>query len=605
MCEPSDSDFQNWLTGTSGSGTNLSCDDVFCSNVSEIPESECKALLSFYNSTDGKNWSDKSGWLDTTTPCTWKGVVCEDGHVAQLKLSGNHLVGTLPSELGDLAYLKELYVDNNQLSESLPKELTGLDKLSSLYFDDTGLCEPSDAAFQDWMVRLSVSQDSGLICDETLEERCSKATLHSSGNGKWNVSSAWSEGRIPNENDVVMIEAGHTVIAAADMTLKVKGICIYGTVETEAGNNFDLSAAEFVYNEGTVHGADGKDGTGSDASNYVHATAGTGISLEAPTVYNAITGNIQAGRGGHDILPIYSLKAKGGDGGNVQIYGEEITNEGVIGPVCNDYTYGNNGGQARSVNTAQGGNGGNTVIVGTGMVINKKTGKISGGNGGNVYGSSGIRTPGKAGNLTFSAPVAVQNGILRSCGGGIDYEPSISVSGADARIEGKDIRIFGGENWVLDLSNVGTDAISATDTITLALGTGGTINLKGSAGIRLRAGVSVKIFADSILTDEGVSLKDIIDAPEIITEPAKIIRDVVLNAPKQIQGHPGESVQIQFCLINNSPVADSYLVEIRNAEGEILNALSSSAEIQPFGMKKLSLDDFRQISHRYRCGCRF
>jgi hypothetical protein len=46
---------------------------AFCDSVSEIPQTECQALEALYNSSDGPNWTDNSGWL--STPCSWHGVI--------------------------------------------------------------------------------------------------------------------------------------------------------------------------------------------------------------------------------------------------------------------------------------------------------------------------------------------------------------------------------------------------------------------------------------------------------------------------------------------------------------------------------------------------
>ncbi|MEA3345190.1 MAG: hypothetical protein U9Q78_02925 [Chloroflexota bacterium] len=72
-----------------------------CDTVTEIPQMECEALVALYNSTDGVNWNHKSGWLDTSTPCSWYGVKCQGGHVTELNMLNNHLAGTMPSELGN------------------------------------------------------------------------------------------------------------------------------------------------------------------------------------------------------------------------------------------------------------------------------------------------------------------------------------------------------------------------------------------------------------------------------------------------------------------------------------------------------------------------
>ena len=45
-----------------------------CDTVTEIPKTECEALVALYNSTNGPGWTNKAGWLCTNTPCSWYGV---------------------------------------------------------------------------------------------------------------------------------------------------------------------------------------------------------------------------------------------------------------------------------------------------------------------------------------------------------------------------------------------------------------------------------------------------------------------------------------------------------------------------------------------------
>ncbi|MDM8562480.1 hypothetical protein QUF54_03915, partial [Candidatus Marithioploca araucensis] len=81
LCEPIDSPFQTWLGEISNLGsTGVRCETgVFVNcNVTDIPSSECEVLIAFYNSTDGDNWSNRSGWPLTNTACNWYGVTCSD-----------------------------------------------------------------------------------------------------------------------------------------------------------------------------------------------------------------------------------------------------------------------------------------------------------------------------------------------------------------------------------------------------------------------------------------------------------------------------------------------------------------------------------------------
>jgi hypothetical protein len=100
-----------------------------CQEIQEIPLEECQALVALYEVTSGDNWADNSGWLVDHTPCTWLGVICEQGHVVELQLYYNQLSGTLPPEIGNLTHLKSLYLDDNELSGPVPSEIGNLAQL--------------------------------------------------------------------------------------------------------------------------------------------------------------------------------------------------------------------------------------------------------------------------------------------------------------------------------------------------------------------------------------------------------------------------------------------------------------------------------------------
>jgi Leucine-rich repeat (LRR) protein len=118
---------------------------AFCASVTQIPRSECRALEALYNSTDGDNWSNHSGWLETNTPCSWSGVTCSGAHVRSLSLYQNQLSGPIPAELGNLANLTILSLSSNELSGLIPAELGNLANLTSLYLYSNELSGPIPA----------------------------------------------------------------------------------------------------------------------------------------------------------------------------------------------------------------------------------------------------------------------------------------------------------------------------------------------------------------------------------------------------------------------------------------------------------------------------
>jgi len=103
-----------------------------CAAVTEIPSTECEALVALYNSTDGANWEYNDGWNVTNAPCSWDGISCSDGHVSDISLPNKQLTGSIPAELGNLSNLSGLNLSNNQLTGSIPSELGNLSNLKEL-----------------------------------------------------------------------------------------------------------------------------------------------------------------------------------------------------------------------------------------------------------------------------------------------------------------------------------------------------------------------------------------------------------------------------------------------------------------------------------------
>ena len=174
------------LTAVAHSQPNGSFD---CTTVTEIPEAECSALVSLYNSSHGDDWVDNTDWLVTTTPCTWFGIDCSSGQVSSLDLDNNNLNGPLPTELGNLANLAILDLDGNQLSGPVPPILGNLSNLIILDLSDnqldgpipqnfinltltvfafsaTNLCEPDNMDFQDWLNSITNLDSTDVLCTE-------------------------------------------------------------------------------------------------------------------------------------------------------------------------------------------------------------------------------------------------------------------------------------------------------------------------------------------------------------------------------------------------------------------------------------------------------
>lgn len=106
-----------------------------CTNVTQIPQIECEALVALYNNTNGAGWKNNTNWLVSNTPSDWYGLTVEDGHVTKISFWGNQLSGTIPPQLGNLSQLNLLYLMFGELTGQIPAELGNLSNLRELALD--------------------------------------------------------------------------------------------------------------------------------------------------------------------------------------------------------------------------------------------------------------------------------------------------------------------------------------------------------------------------------------------------------------------------------------------------------------------------------------
>ena len=90
---------------------------VFGFTPIDIPQSEADALIAFYNATGGGAWTDNTNWLVDPVVNNWHGIAVGGGHVAQINLPNNNVVGEFADTLTPLsANLAYLSLHTNSLS---------------------------------------------------------------------------------------------------------------------------------------------------------------------------------------------------------------------------------------------------------------------------------------------------------------------------------------------------------------------------------------------------------------------------------------------------------------------------------------------------------
>ncbi|KAK1419969.1 hypothetical protein QVD17_29435 [Tagetes erecta] len=114
-------------------------------NYTSAITSDGLALLSIKSAVDGgatalSDWTDKDD-----TPCHWTGVTCanfsgiSDPQVVGITLAGKNLRGYIPSELGNLTYLRRLNLNNNKFHGSIPDQIFNATSLHSVILSGNNL----------------------------------------------------------------------------------------------------------------------------------------------------------------------------------------------------------------------------------------------------------------------------------------------------------------------------------------------------------------------------------------------------------------------------------------------------------------------------------
>ena len=97
----------------------------------QVNEQDSLSLIAFYNSMDGPNWSDNTGWLNGPVN-TWHGITIDSNEVTKIDLQNNNLIGTFPTEVTQLSTLKLLNIALNSIQGELPESIGNLINLEEL-----------------------------------------------------------------------------------------------------------------------------------------------------------------------------------------------------------------------------------------------------------------------------------------------------------------------------------------------------------------------------------------------------------------------------------------------------------------------------------------
>ncbi|KAA5823694.1 T9SS type A sorting domain-containing protein [Algibacter amylolyticus] len=116
--------------GTTINFTNTTLD------LEEIPDEEYQALVDFYNATQGdSNWINQ--WdvsINNLNLGAWYGLAIEDGHIVEISLPNNRIVGAIPASFSNLKFLRKLDLSSTTTSSYYTHDFssTDLNNLSGL-----------------------------------------------------------------------------------------------------------------------------------------------------------------------------------------------------------------------------------------------------------------------------------------------------------------------------------------------------------------------------------------------------------------------------------------------------------------------------------------
>jgi Leucine-rich repeat (LRR) protein len=120
------------ITATDGENESNNSEIECASTNPSFVMSDSLTLVTIYNSTNGNQWEDNSGWLTEEPFCSWFRVTCENERVVAINLGGNELSGEIPLEIGNLTELTSLRLSYNDIGGTIPVSIGNLDLLEIL-----------------------------------------------------------------------------------------------------------------------------------------------------------------------------------------------------------------------------------------------------------------------------------------------------------------------------------------------------------------------------------------------------------------------------------------------------------------------------------------
>ncbi|OUM63062.1 hypothetical protein PIROE2DRAFT_10470 [Piromyces sp. E2] len=108
--------------------------------LSDIKENFNEKYLN--NESTGIAYDSASGeckyinrWLgkkENSDCCFIDGITCEDNHITRFIVENGQLSGSIPSEIGNLKYVRDLWLGHNKITGTIPPEIGDMTSLKDL-----------------------------------------------------------------------------------------------------------------------------------------------------------------------------------------------------------------------------------------------------------------------------------------------------------------------------------------------------------------------------------------------------------------------------------------------------------------------------------------
>ncbi len=422
--------------------------------------------------------------------------------------------------------------------------------------------------------------------------------IASVSSGDWNNPNTWFPAVVPGPNDIVTISPGDTVYTAsagvpASPLIGVDQLTIYGTLISDDTPGFgnDLFLAINALDVRPGGAIITQDGTGNSPGGSLWIRGNTTLSV-------TVDGSIGLGSGQ---LPGTFSPDSGTGGGCLLVSGTDAQGSSIPGATWNSsgiVQAGINGGRISmsglaniwvfdgmiAAGDATNGAPGSVWmesdqsldILGPAVVRSGEAPYLAMGRfGAVVAGCTGTLTVGSGATVDgrtfgcvflFAGGTSTINGLVNSpC---VSWEPpSLELSGA-GKLAGDAIQLSGSHVRIGPLA--GPKAIDALGTIDVLVNPGGTLDLRGLAAGKnwLRAGQSITIRADSILTDPGVTLGQLMSpAPAVLAGSGTRELLIMNDSVPDYNIMPGRLLHVVSDVLNFGSAAEPVQVSVSDSKG--------------------------------------